>query len=57
MMAMTRTATEARVTPAMSGLLSLEDGLVETVGVEDDDEAVDDMIQYCQLTNHLDHET
>ncbi len=47
---MTRRATEASVTPAMSGRLSVDDGPVETVGVEDDDDAVDDMIHWCSVS-------
>ncbi len=42
--AMTRRTTEAKATPAISSRLSLDDGLVEMVGVEDDDDAVDDMV-------------
>ncbi|KAK0435525.1 hypothetical protein EV421DRAFT_1740179 [Armillaria borealis] len=49
-MAMTRRATETRVTPAMRGRLSVDDGLVETVGVEDDDDAVDGMMDWCSVS-------
>ncbi len=42
--AMTRRTTEAKATPAISSHLPVDDGLVETVGVEDDDDAVDDMV-------------
>ncbi len=49
-MTMKRRATEARVAPAMSSRLSVEDMLVETVGVEDDDDAVDDRINWCSVS-------